>query len=185
MNQELIGKVFDYLRMGHFISSNSNNAQEQLMFDFLDNATNFSAAQSYFKTINLRLEQGDGYFYFSKSDNIQNEEKKLQTAFKWIDILDFFKTYDPTFGAGTVFEPAEIKTECNSNIHLKNKLNSLKTKSSSNKSLDKLNALAKELEDNDFAVLLPNGESYKVLSAINYLERLITLINIQEDETTA
>ena len=41
--------------------------------------------------------------------------KKILRAYYWIDVLDFFKTYDETFGAGFRFQPEQILVEANIN----------------------------------------------------------------------
>lgn len=39
-------------------------------------------------------------------------------AYYWIDVLDLFKTYDETFGAGFRFQPEQILVEANINVML-------------------------------------------------------------------
>lgn len=47
-------------------------------------------------------------------------------AYYWIDVLDLFKTYDETFGAGFRFQPEQILVEANINVMLQNKLDGLR-----------------------------------------------------------
>lgn len=178
----MLGEIFDYLRNAHFINDNSNDEAVRAMFDYLDNPKNFETAKIYFKPLNLILEKGNGYFYFSKISSLQSVESKIDTAYKWIDILDFFRTYNPAFGVGTTFRPSEIRVACINKNPLKTKLN--RAKKGNATPIDKIKYLADELVKADFAILQPDGEQYKVLSAIDYLDRLINLIYIQDDETT-
>jgi hypothetical protein len=182
MDNSTIGDIFDYLRNGHFINDNSNREDERIWFDYLDNPRNFEKVKAYFEQLNLILEKGNGYFYFSKQGNIQTIQSKIETAYKWIDIFDFFRTYDPIFDSGTTFELAKIKVACSEKVLLQEKLNRIEKRKMTD--LEKIKQLADELVNADFAVLQPDGEQYKVLSSINYLDRLINLINIQEDATT-
>ena len=47
-------------------------------------------------------------------------------AYYWIDVLDFFKTYDETFGPGFRFQPEQILVETNINMLLQNKLDGMR-----------------------------------------------------------
>jgi hypothetical protein len=183
MDNPIVGDIFDYLRTGHFINDNSNKEVEQVWFDYLDNPQNFEKTKTYFEPLYLTLEKGSGYFYLSKKGNVQSIQSKIETAFDWIDILDFFRTYNPTFGAGSVFEPAQIKVACSENVLLQEKLNRINKGKTTD--LEKIQKLSTDLVSADFAILQPDAEQYKVLSAINYLDRLVNLINIQDDETIA
>ena len=54
-------------------------------------------------------------------------EQKILRAYYWIDVLDFFKTYDETFGAGFRFQPEQqILVEANINVLLQNKLDGIR-----------------------------------------------------------
>ena len=53
-------------------------------------------------------------------------EQKLQRFFAWIDIMDFFCTYDTAFGPGFTFSPAEILVRSRIDMDLEMKLDGLK-----------------------------------------------------------
>lgn len=184
MNSTLLTQIFDYLRNGHILSEDSNEELHKSMFRYLDDKEHFEKARTYFEVLGIELESGEGYFYFSRPNQpISSIEKKIKTAYKWIDILDFFRTYDNTFGVGTTFEPAEIKIACNENIVLKEKLERVSGKSKGTP-IEHIKSIANDLVKHDFAIPLFGGERYQVLSAIRYLDRLINLIHIRDDETT-
>lgn len=101
-------EIFKILSKGQFISSNSYDKTISTLYNVLDDEQNFENLYEYFLNINFILEKGDGYFYFSRPENKIDLENKIDTAFRWIDYVDFFKTFDNSFGAGYRFTPSEI-----------------------------------------------------------------------------
>ena len=87
-------EIFDVLRRGQFICSNSPNENIQTLYKILEDQNTFEDLYEYFYQINYILEQGNEYFYFTRVENNVDLERKLEKAFNWIDILDFFKTFD-------------------------------------------------------------------------------------------
>ena len=53
-------------------------------------------------------------------------ERKLETACKWIDILDFFKTFDNAFVSGYSFTMQEIVVRIKVDAVLKSKADGLR-----------------------------------------------------------
>lgn len=84
-------EIFDVLRRGQFICSNSPNENIQTLYKILEDQDTFEDLYEYFYQINYILEQGNEYFYFSRVENNVDLERKLEKAFNWIDILDFLK----------------------------------------------------------------------------------------------
>ena len=104
-------------------------------------------------------------------------------SYYWIDVLDFFKTYDETFGAGFRFQPEQILVEANINVLLQNKLDGIR-KHFSDKDIrkDVLDNMIRLLTKESF-IELENEKTntYKVLTSWHYLEKLVDSINIFED----
>ena len=180
--------LFDYLQKGQFICSNSCDETVRDMYEMIDD--NFEALSLYFLQIGYTLERGNEYFYFSRTEPRATLEQKILRAYYWIDVLDLFKTYDETFGAGCRFQPEQILVEANINVALQNKLDGMRKHFSDREvRKDVLDNIIRQLAKESF-IELENEKSntYKVLSAWHYLERLIESIQIfdeteEENET--
>jgi hypothetical protein len=180
------GEIFELLSRGQFICSNSSNSHISKLCEILDDDENFEMLYEYFYSINFILERGDEFYYFSRKDELKVDlERKLETACKWIDIVDFFKTFDSAFASGYSFSPAKIAVEISVQVVLKNKADGLKVilkmddKTPYNEVINKIvDTLCKdgfaELENEIL-------KSYKVLSSFKYLEELIFNINIPDE----
>lgn len=72
---------------GTFISVDSADTEiKHLYADIVENLADYEA---YFIELGLRLESGDGYFYFSRPNESRiTIEQKLQSFAQWVDILD-------------------------------------------------------------------------------------------------
>ena len=57
-------EIFDVLRRGQFICSNSPNENIQTLYKILEDQNTFEDLYEYFYQINYILEQGNEYFYF-------------------------------------------------------------------------------------------------------------------------
>jgi len=177
--------IFEILSRGQFICSNSSDDTIRKLYTVLEDEETFSFLYDYFLNINFILEKGNEYFYFSRQETKVDLERKLEQAFKWIDILDFLKTFDNSFGAGYRFTPADILVRLNVDAELKSKLESFK-KHNSNKDTHKEiieDIILKPLEKDKF-IELENEitHQYKVLTAFNYLEQLVATITIIDEE---
>ena len=117
--------IFDYLQKGQFVCSNSCSESVRDMYDMIDD--DYDALSLFFSQIGYTLERGNEYFYFSRTEPRATLEQKILRAYYWIDVLDLFKTYDETFGAGFRFQPEQILVEANINVMLQNKLDGLRT----------------------------------------------------------
>ena len=110
-------EVFQRLSRGQFISSNSIDATTRAIYnDIEDNQQEY---EDYFSQIDFQLSAGDGFYYFSRKEAKAIIENKLQSMFSWIDYLDFLKTYDTSFDAGTQFSLAQIEVRLSSDLELK------------------------------------------------------------------
>jgi len=175
--------IFEILSKGQFICSNCSDEDIRRLYTVIEEKENFDYLYDYFLQINFVLEQGDEYYYFSRTENKVDLERKIDQAFKWIDILDFLKTYDSSFGSGYRFIPSDILVKLNVDAELKSKLDGLKRysggKDKYNEILDKILA---DLEKDRF-IELENAisQQYKVLASFKYLEQIVMAIHISEE----
>ena len=100
-------EVFQRLSKGQFISGNSIDPEIRAIYNDLEECQ--QEYEDYFRLIDFNLSAGDGFYYFSRKEAKVNIENKLQSLFSWIDYLDFLKTYDTTFDAGTQFSLAQME----------------------------------------------------------------------------
>lgn len=104
----------------------------------------------------------------------------MQSLFTWIDYIDFLKTFDTTFDAGTQFSLAQMEIRLASDLELKEKLSRLFPEKHSNR--DKIEALATAMVGMGFAEQTNESEGrYQVTSAYHYIEQIISCINIDEE----
>lgn len=176
-------EIFEILSKGQFISSNTSDANIRQLYNEIDENNNFENFYDYFIEIKLILERGDEYFYLSRKESKVDLERKLKKALQWIDILDFLKTYDNSFGSGyRNFTSSDIFVRTNVDAELKSKLDALKQYFNASKPLEIIDEMLKTLQ-NDRFIEVENSitESYKVLAAFGYLENLVATINITEE----
>jgi len=176
-------EIFEVLRRGQFICSNSPDDHMQTLYRVLEDEDVFADLYEYFSKINYVLEQGNEYFYFSRTEKNVDLERKLDKAFGWIDILDFFKTFDSSFDVGFRFTPSEIVNQLKNNADLKSKLDSFKKINVDKRNYsERIKKIIEKLERDNFIVLESEmSETYKVLTSFNYLKDLITIVNIPEE----
>lgn len=174
--------IFKILSKGQFISSNSSDKNISNLYNIIEDDENFDNLYDYFININFVLEKGNDYFYFSRPENKIDLEKKIEKAFEWIDIIDFFKTYDNAFSAGYRFSPSELLVRIKTDAELETKLDGLKKHTDKTKHQDILDRILKKLIDDTY-IELENEitHQYKVLASFNYLEQLILTINIPDN----
>ena len=171
-------EVFQRLSRGQFISSNSIDADTRAIYNDIEE--NLQEYEHYFNQIDFQLISGDGFFYFSRKETKVITENKLQSLFSWIDYLDFLKTYDTAFDAGTQFSLVQMEVKLSTIPGLKEKLAELFPDKTSNR--QKLESLAGAMENMGFAELVNEAdETYHVTNAFHYIEQIILCINIDED----
>ncbi len=175
-------EIFKILSRGQFISSNSSDKTISTLYNIIDEEGNYEDLHEYFSHLNFTLEKGDEYYYFSRPETRVDLENKIEAAYRWIDILDFFKTFDNAFGSGYRFTPSEILIRMNTDAELETKLQSMKKQSNKTNYKDILDWILKRLTDDNF-IELENEitHQYKVLASFKYLEQLILTINIPEE----
>lgn len=181
-------QIFDLLSKGRFISQNARKNQQDKLYDYIEG--HFEELRDYFSQIGFVLETGKNYYYFSRKEANADLERKLETFYRYIDLLDFFVSYDNTFGEGTRFSSSEIEQKCKVDTHLKDSLLQI-TKGYHDSNLPYQERIDRVLQNMTTEGFLEcedeERKDYKVLSSINYLQAIIQLIDIQEDgfdETT-
>jgi hypothetical protein len=173
-------EIFEILSKGQFISSNSVDEDLRRLYLVIDE--NFDELYDYFMAIRFFLTRGDEYVYFVRMESKVDMERKLRQAMKWIDILDFVKSFDNSFGSGFRFTPSDISVRLNLDAELKDKLIGLKKyteKEKYDESIEKVMEILKKEgfveEENTIS------RTYKVTAAFHYLEQLVLSINIPEE----
>ena len=175
-------EVFEILNRGQFICSNSSKESVRKLYTAINQ--DFDSYNDYFMGINLILEEGDEYYYFVRSESRAELERKLDIAMKWIDIVDFLKTFENSFGSGFRFKPSDLLVRLSVDADLKNKLEGLKkcTAPGKEKHAEIIEKVLDILEKDNF-IELENiiVHEYKTLASFAYLEKLILNIDIPED----
>jgi len=171
-------EIFQRLSRGQFISSNSIDSNIRALYNDIEE--NQQQYFDYFSEIDFKLMGGDGYFYFSRDEARQIVENKLQALFRWIDYLDFLKTYDPTFGVGSQFRISQFESRMASDLELRDKLAGMNLDQIANH--EKIKKIADDMVSIGFAELInAEEEAFQITSAFGYIEQLIMCININED----
>lgn len=179
------GEIFELLSKGQFICSNSSDSRISKLYEIIDDRENYETLYDYFKSINFILEKGDEFYYFSRKDESKSDlERKLEAAYKWIDILDFFKAFDSSFASGYSFSPSQIIVKISIDAVLKSKADGVRSTLKLDEKLPYSEVVVKIIES-----LIKDGfaeveneilKSYKVLASFKYLEELINNINIPD-----
>lgn len=179
------GEIFELLSKGQFICSNSTESRISKLFDIIDDSDNYELLFDYFKSINFILEKGDEYYHFSRKEEKVDLERKLDIACKWIDIVDFFKTFDNSFASGYSFSPSEINVKISVDAVLKSKADGVRTALKIDEKTPYHEIVLKIIDTlvKDGFAEMENEilKTYKVLSSFKYLEGLINTINIPEE----
>jgi hypothetical protein len=180
------GEIFEILSSGQFICSNSADSRIAKLYDIIDDADKYELLYDYFSAIGFVLEKGDEFYYFSRKNESKTDlERKLETACKWIDILDFFKTFDNAFGAGYSFAANEISVKIKVDAVLKSKADDLRKVLKLDDKMPYDEVVAKIVDSlcKDGFAEIENEilKTHKILSSFKYLEELVMNINIPED----
>ncbi|MBN9349998.1 MAG: hypothetical protein J0H55_04870 [Chitinophagaceae bacterium] len=175
-------EIFKILSKGQFINANSSDKNMSDLYNVIEEEKNFENLYDYFQAINFKLERGDEYFHFSRPESKVDLESKISAAFRWIDIIDFLKTFDNSFSSGFRFTPSDILVRTKTDAELETKLEGLKKYTDKVSHQDILDKILKKLVDDTF-IELENDitQQYKVLASFKYLEQLILTINIPDE----
>ena len=172
--------IFDMLGKGQFICSNSVTDSIRKLYNIIDD--NFDDLNTYFSAIGFHLEKGDEYFYFSRDEQRADLERKIEQVYRWIDVIDFFKSFNNGFGPGYRFNTSDVITQMKIDASLNDKLQGMKKFAAEDTTRDKVQRLVDELKK--YGVIEVENEItelYKVLSSFKYLEQLLISIHISEE----
>ena len=176
-------RIYERLSRGEFLSVDSTDASVRHLYE--DVEENLEDYTEYFKEIGLRLESGNGYFYFSRiGEGKQTIEQKLDNFSKWLDYLDFLKCYNQSFTAGYQFRKSHLTEQISLDIELKEKANRLFKKYGAGSNVEIVNKLIQEMQNMGFTECISElDETFKITSAFRYVEELVEIIQIaNEDE---
>ena len=176
-------RIYERLSRGEFLSVDSSDTSIRHLYEDIEE--NFDDYADFFKEIGLQLEAGNGYFYFSRTgEGRQSIEQKLESFSKWLDYLDFLKTYNQSFTAGYQFRKSHLIEQISLDIELKEKAGHLYKKYGVGSYLEIVNKLLQEMQGMGFAECISEqDETYKITSAFHYAEELVNMIQIaNEDE---
>ena len=176
-------RIYERLSRGEFLSVDSSDISIRHLYEDIEE--NFDDYADFFKEIGLQLEAGNGYFYFSRiGEGKQSIEQKLESFSKWLDYLDFLKTYNQSFTAGYQFRKSHLIEQISLDIELKEKAGRLYKKYGVGSYLEIVNKLLQEMQGMGFAECISEqDETYKITSAFHYAEELVNMIQIaNEDE---
>lgn len=176
-------RIYEKLSRGEFLSVDSTEPSIRHLYEDLEE--NVDEYADFFKEIGLKLESGDGYFYFSRiGEGKQAIEQKLESFSKWIDYLDFLKCYNQSFTAGYQFRKSNLTEQISLDIELKEKAGHLFKKYGAGSNLEIVSKLLSEMLSMGFAECISEqDETYKITSAFHYAEELVNMIQIaNEDE---
>ena len=176
-------RIYERLNHGEFLSVDSSDTSIRHLYEDIEE--NFDDYADFFKEIGLQLESGNGYFYFSRiGEGKQSIEQKLESFSKWLDYLDFLKTYNQSFTAGYQFRKSNLIEQISLDIELKEKAGHLYKKYGVGSYLEIVNKLLQEMQSMGFAECVSEqDETYKITSAFHYAEELVNMIQIaNEDE---
>ena len=176
-------RIYERLNHGEFLSVDSSDTSIRHLYEDIEE--NFDDYADFFKEIGLQLEAGNGYFFFSRiGEGKQSIEQKLESFSKWLDYLDFLKTYNQSFTAGYQFRKSHLIEQISLDIELKEKAGHLYKKYGAGSYLEIMNKLLQEMQGMGFAECISEqDESFKITSAFHYAEELVNMIQIaNEDE---
>ena len=176
-------RIYERLSRGEFLSVDSSDTSIRHLYEDIEE--NFDDYTDFFKEIGLQLEAGNGYFYFSRiGEGKQSIEQKLESFSKWLDYLDFLKTYNQSFTAGYQFRKSHLIEQISLDIELKEKAGHLYKKYGVGSYLEIVNKLLQEMQGMGFAECISEqDETFKITSAFHYAEELVDMIQIaNEDE---
>ena len=180
------GEIFELLSKGQFICSNSADVRICKLFEIIDNSETYEELYEHYFSINFILEKGDEFYYFSRKDESKADlERKLEIAYRSIDIVDFFKAFDNSFASGFSFSPSEITVKISIDAVLKSKADGVRSTLKLDEKTPYHEIVFKIIESlcKDGYAEIENEilKSYKVLSSFKYLEELINNINIPDE----
>lgn len=172
-------EIFEILSRGGFICQDSARTENRRLYDYMEE--HFEEYKAYYQGIGFVLEQGNGYFHFTREESRAELARRLATLGVWIDRLDFVKTFFGGFTAGCRFTPSAITEATAADVELKEKARRLYEGGRSVKAA--VDQLVEDLLKAGFIELENEFEQrYRVTSAFHFLEDLVEMLTITEEE---
>ena len=173
--------IFEILSKGKFICSNSVDDNNRKLYNVIDEQ--FDDLYNYFIAINFVLERGDEYFYFSRNEAKATLESKIEQAYRWVDVVDFFMAFNNSFAPGFRFSPSDILVQVKMDASLKDKLEIMKRLTGDGSYQERITSLIEKQLVTPGFMELENEimQQYKVLASFNYIKQLIVTIQIQAE----
>ena len=172
-------QVFDRLSKGGCISSDSVDETTRRIFIDIDDCRDEYA--DYFSRIGFILEEGNQYYYFSRKESKSSIAEKLKKFGHWVDVLDFLKAWEPSFGPGFTFMTADLIVKIDSDIELRDKASTLYDNKARHDEIAE--RLVDELSKQGFIEIIDDvARRYKVTAAYRYLEDMVNLIAFDDDD---
>ncbi|QBG48881.1 hypothetical protein EGM51_16285 [Verrucomicrobia bacterium S94] len=177
--------VFEVLSKGQFICSNTGQPGGRDLYQYVEEHE--ERLRETFAEVGFRLETGNNYYYFSRvNEDVQGRERKIKKALRWLDILAFFTTYRKDLCRGARLSPHDIVSQLELNSSLKDQLLSLQRGSGKKNYAEQLETLFMELRKEGFIELENEAsQTWKLLDAWDYMERMVMAVNIFEDDEGA
>lgn len=171
-------EIFDILSRGGFICSNSVRRQTKTIYDVIED--NYEEYREYYSGIGFNLESGNGYYYFTRQESRVELDAKLDRFVRWIDRLDFLKTFNNVFGPGFTFRTSNILEQIAADMELKEKAihlyaEKLKLDEVVDKLVDELEKIGFVEKENEL------DGTWKVTSAFHYIEELVDCLTVSEE----
>ena len=171
-------EIFDILSRGGFICSNSVRQGIKRMYEAIED--DYQTYREYYEGIGFTLESGNGYYHFTRTESRVEIDAKLDRFVRWIDRLDFLKTFNSVFGPGFTFRSSNILEQLASDIELKDKAQHLYTEKLKLEEI--VDKLIDDLEKIGFIELENELDgTWKVTSAFHYIEELIDSLIVSEE----
>ena len=169
-------EIFDILSRGGFICSNSVRRQTKTIYDAIED--NYEEYREYYSGIGFNLESGNGYY--TRQESRVELDAKLDRFVRWIDRLDFLKTFNNVFGPGFTFRTSNILEQIAADMELKEKAmhlyaEKLKLDEVVDKLVDELEKIGFVEKENEL------DGTWKVTSAFHYIEELVDCLTVSEE----
>jgi len=178
MNIKNTEDIFNILSKGGFISQNSTDEQKKRYYDLIEE--NKQEYAEYFSGIGFCLEDGNGYFYFSRKEPKVQLQEKIERLAEWIDYVDFLCTFNSSFSVGFEFSAANIQMQMSNDIELKDKAGKLFSDKRNFQEI--VETLITKMKNLGFIEVANEEEpTYRVTSAFNYIDKLINMLVISEE----
>lgn len=176
----LTAEIFDRLSRGQFISGNSQDERKAELYRLL--ARHEDEFRAYFAPLGLHLEQGPGYYYFTRPDIRSALEDKVERTLRWLDWLDWLVQAAPSLGPGVRLVLADLLEATQRSAALRRQLRQLPLKGSPGNDEERLLTLMRAMEREGMVEQVTEKPVvYQLLAAIDYPIQLLSRIQPLND----